>query len=110
MREIVFGPAPAELPAIVRPLADLMALIGRGFKPRIVRIPRLSDNQLAGLGVPTLVIVGGKDVLIDSADTRDRLGRNAPQVDVRFLSEARHFIPGQSGAVLHFLSEHLSTP
>ena len=73
VREMVFGPAPGELPAIVRPLADLMALIGRSFKPRVVKIPRLSDDELGRLSIPMLVIIGGKDVLIDSADTRTGL-------------------------------------
>jgi pimeloyl-ACP methyl ester carboxylesterase len=106
VREMVFGPEPAELPAAVRPLTDLMALIGRSFKPRVVTIPRLTDDELARLGIPILVIAGGKDVLIDSVDTRDRLGRTVPQADVRFLPDARHFIPGQSDAVLQFLSRH----
>jgi pimeloyl-ACP methyl ester carboxylesterase len=105
MRELVFGPAPAPgaIPAIARPLVELMRLIGASVLPRRVKIPRLSDADLAGLP-KTLVIVGGKDVLIDSVDTRRRLDTHAPLVDVRYLPEARHFIPGQSGAILAFLT------
>jgi len=105
MREMVFGPAPASLPEIVRPLMNLMGAIGQDFRPRVVKIPRLSDADLAALDMPVLAIVGGRDVLIDSAGTRDRLTRLAPRAKVVFLPEARHFIPGQTGTVMAFLSE-----
>ena len=34
-----------ELPADARPFAELMELIGRSIRPRIVTIPRLTDDQ-----------------------------------------------------------------
>jgi len=105
VREMVFGPAPAAaaIPEIARPLVDLIRLIGASVRPRRVKIPRLSDADLTRLP-PTLVIIGGKDVLIDSGDTRRRLTAHAPGVEVSYLPEARHFIPGQSGAILAFLT------
>ena len=105
VREMVFGPAPAALPEVVRPLMDLMGAIGQEFRPRVVKIPRLSDADLAALDMPVLAIVGGRDVLIDSAGTRDRLTRLAPRAEVIYLPDARHFIPGQTGVVMAFLSE-----
>jgi pimeloyl-ACP methyl ester carboxylesterase len=105
MREMVFGPAPKALPEAVRPLVDLMGLIGREFRPRVVRIPVLSDAALASLPMPMLAIVGGKDVLIDSAETRDRLARLAPLAEVVFLPEGRHFLPGQTARVGAFLTD-----
>jgi pimeloyl-ACP methyl ester carboxylesterase len=103
-REMVFGPAPKQLPAIVRPLIELMGLIGREFRPRVVKIPVISDSGLAGLTVPVLAVVGGRDVLIDSAETRDRLRRHAPHAEVAFLPEGRHFLPGQTARVGAFLT------
>lgn len=103
MRELVFGPSPGEPPAAVRPLVELMTLIGRTIRPRIVRIPRLGDAEMRRLTMPMLVVIGGRDVLIDSADTRRRLQRLAPHAEVRFLPEARHFIPGQTGVIQAFL-------
>ena len=50
-----------------------------------------------------LVIVGGKDVILDSADTRRRLAKFTPRAQVVFLAEARHFIPGQAGRILALL-------
>lgn len=105
VRELVFGPAPDNLPAAMRPFADLMGLIGKSVIPQAINIPRLSDAELERLRLPMLVIIGGRDVLIDSDDTRDRLARHAPKADVRYLPEARHFIPGQTDAVLQFLTD-----
>jgi pimeloyl-ACP methyl ester carboxylesterase len=59
------------------------------------------------LAAPILAIVGGRDVLIDSVQTRDRLGRFAPRAEVRFIPEARHFIPGQTQHVMDFLDNSI---
>jgi pimeloyl-ACP methyl ester carboxylesterase len=104
VREMVFGPAPKQLPEAVRPLMELMGLIGREFRPRVVKIPVISDAGLAELAMPVLAIVGGRDVLIDSAQTRDRLTRHAPRAEVVFLPEGRHFLPGQTARVAAFLT------
>jgi len=106
MREMVFGRPQGELPPAARPLVELMGLIGRSIRPRIVRIPRLSDMQLAALKAPMLVILGGRDVLLDSEDARRRLAKSAPQAEVAYLPEARHFIPGQGPRMLAFLRGH----
>ncbi len=104
VREMVFGPSQGDLPPAVRPFAELMALIGRIIRPRVVKIPRLSDADLRALRMPVLAIVGGRDVLIDSDDTRRRLEASAPHAEVVFLPEARHAIFGQSERVFRFLS------
>ena len=103
VREMVFGPSRGEVPPALKPFAELMGLIGRSIRPRIVRIPRLSDGELERLTMPVLVIVGGKDELIDSDDTRRRLAKSAPHAEVVFLAEGRHAIFGQSAKVLEFL-------
>ncbi len=105
-RELVFGPPPVTLPERLRPLADLIETIGRGIKPRLVRIPRLSDAELGRLAMPILVIIGGKDVLLDSHDTRDRLRRSAPHAEICFMEEGYHFLPGQTARVMAFLERH----
>jgi pimeloyl-ACP methyl ester carboxylesterase len=105
MREMVFGPTPKQLPEAVRPLMELMGLIGREFRPRVVQIPVLPDAALASLTMPMLAIVGSKDVLIDSAETRDRLTRLTPHAEVVFLPGGRHFLPGQTARVAAFLTD-----
>ena len=105
IRELVFGRASGEPPPAARPFIELMNLIGRTIRPRVVKIPRLSDTELARLKAPLWVVVGGRDVLLDSGDTRRRLARWAPQAQVVFLPEARHLILGQAPAILAFLQE-----
>ena len=105
IREMVFGRASGEAPPAARPLIELMGLIGRTIRPRVVGIPRLTDAELARLRAPLWVVVGGRDVLIDSEDTRRRLARWAPRAQVVFLPEARHLILGQAPAILAFLLE-----
>lgn len=108
IREMVFGPPPKELPAELQLIAGLMESIGRGGKPRILKIPRLTDEELRALTMPILAIVGGRDVLIDSAQTRERLGRNVPQATICFIENGYHFLPGQSARVLTFLEKNIS--
>ena len=107
VRRMVFGPPPAIIPLEVKPFIELMRLIGRHFRGRVVRIPRLSDRQLASLTMPMLVIVGGRDVLLDSNDTRRRLAAFVPHAEVRFLPEARHVITGQGSLIHEFLCRNV---
>ena len=102
VREMVFGRLQGEPPPALRPFIDMMRLIGRAIRPRIVRIPRLTDAELARLKAPMLVILGGKDVLLDSEETRRRLARSAPHAQVVFAPEARHVIPVQTVMILDF--------
>ncbi len=103
VRELVFGPAPKDPPASARPFMALMGAINSAIRPRVVKIPTLPDAALAALPSPVLVIVGGRDVMIDSADTRRRLQRAKPDAEIVFLPDARHFIPGQAETILAFL-------
>jgi len=103
IREKVFGPAPKELRAELRPMADLMETIGGAIKPRVVKIPQLSDEQLSQLDMPILTIIGGRDVLLDSRDTRARLEQAVPHAEICFIEDGYHFLPDQSQRVMEFL-------
>lgn len=80
------------------------------FKPRIISIPQLSDADLARLTMPLLAIVGGHDALIDSADTRARLQAKVPQVEIAYIEDGYHFLPGQTERVMDFLTRALAEP
>lgn len=103
LREIVFGPAPEVSPEAGGFLASLMENMGKAVKPRVVLVPKLSEKALQRLHMPVLAIAGGRDVLFDAADMRDRLERNAPQAEICFLEEGHHFLPGGASRVMHFL-------
>jgi len=78
-------------------------LIQENFRMRMVKLPVFSDQALERLTMPVLAIVGGKDVLFDSAETKRRLERNVPRAQVHYIPEAGHFIRGQTQPILEFL-------
>ncbi|VWB72256.1 alpha/beta hydrolase [Burkholderia lata] len=93
---------PASTPA-ERDTFTLMRAVDRGLRPRVETIPVFGDGALRTLSTPTLAIVGGRDVMLDSRDTCDRLTRLVPHAQVRFLPDQYHFIRGQRDTVLAFL-------
>jgi len=111
IRELVFGPAPAIMPEALRPFASLMDDIGAAIKPRTETLPRLTDAELESFTMPILpilAIVGGRDALIDSADTRDRLRQHVPQAEICFFDDGYHFLPDQTERVMTFLDRNAS--
>lgn len=102
-RELVLGRTPANPSPALQFFMKFIALIHRSFRPRMVKMPVFSDEALQRLSMPVITILGGKDVLLDSEETKERLKRNVPRVEVRYLPEAGHLIAGQTGAILEFL-------
>ncbi|MEZ2128072.1 MULTISPECIES: alpha/beta fold hydrolase [unclassified Sinorhizobium] len=107
IREKVFGPAPKELPAEMLGMADLMETIGRAIKPRVVKIPQLTDEQLRQLDMPILAVVGGRDALLNSRDTRARLEGAVPHAEIYFIEDGYHFLPNQSRRIMEFLERNI---
>ena len=103
IREMAFGPAPETISSDMRLFGDLMETIGRVVRPRVVSIPQLTDAEIQKLAAPILAIIGGRDVLIDSNDTRARLKKDAPHAEICFLDDGYHFLPGQTARVMDFL-------
>jgi pimeloyl-ACP methyl ester carboxylesterase len=104
LRATILGRSPAQLSPAVQAFVNFVSLIHENFRPRMEKIPVFSDAALKGLTMPVMAIVGGKDVLLDSAGTQRRFERNAPGVEVRYLPEAGHLLPGQTMPILDFLS------
>ena len=107
--ELVLGRAPANPSPAVQYFMNFMALIHKNFRPRLVKLPVFSDEALRRLTMPVMAIVGGKDVLIDSTETKQRLERNVPHADIRYLPEVGHLIPKQTAPILEFLLTGVST-
>jgi pimeloyl-ACP methyl ester carboxylesterase len=103
LTERILGRAPVDPTPPVKAFIDFVALIHRHFRPRMVRLPVFSDGALRNLNVPALAILGGRDVLLDSAQTKRRLEQHAPGAQVVYLPEAGHFISDQVTRVLEFL-------
>jgi pimeloyl-ACP methyl ester carboxylesterase len=105
---LILGRPPADPTPPVRAFMNFVSLIHEHFRQRRVKLPVFSDDALRRLDMPLLAIVGARDVLLDSAGTKSRLERHAPKAEVVFLPEAGHFVPGQTGRVLAFLSQESS--
>jgi pimeloyl-ACP methyl ester carboxylesterase len=108
IRSLVFGPPPPVLPPDLQQISGLMDSIGSAVKVRDIAIPPLTDAQLAALTMPILAVVGGRDVLLDSRDTRARLERAAPHAEIAFIEDGYHFLPGQAPRVMEFLERNLT--
>lgn len=101
--ERILGRAPADPPPQLEAFLDFVALIHKHFRTRMVKLPVFPDNALRNLNTPLLAIIGARDVLLDSAQTKRRLERLVPGAQVVFLPEAGHVIAGQTATVLKFL-------
>ena len=108
MRELVFGPAMAATSPTMARFGEFLVLLHANARRRIIKIPRVSDAALKALSVPVLAIVGGKDVMLDSADTRRRLQTNVAGAEVHYLPGARHVLRGQGHVIEGFLRRALA--
>jgi len=85
-------------------LGEFALLAAEHFKPRMEPIPTFDDDTLGRLTMPVLAIAGGRDLMLDSRQTRARLEHAVPHATVTLLPEAGHLLPDQSAPVLRFLS------
>ena len=103
LRTAILGRMPADASPAARKFGEFFALLQESTRPRREKLPIFDDAALRRLTMPVFAIVGGKDALLDSADTRRRIEAHVPRGEVRYLPEAGHFIPGQGGAISEFL-------
>jgi pimeloyl-ACP methyl ester carboxylesterase len=101
--ELVLGRAPANPSAAIQYFMKFVSLIHKNFRPRMVKMPVFSDDALKRLTMPVMAILGGKDVLLDSAETKRRMEQNVAGAEIRYFPEAGHFIPRQTAPILEFL-------
>jgi pimeloyl-ACP methyl ester carboxylesterase len=87
-----------------REVGRLALLIARHFRHRRAKVPIFDDEQLKHLTMPLLAIVGARDALLDSHETKRRLERVAPRATVRMLAGAGHVVRDQTPDILEFLN------
>lgn len=104
LMERILGRAPADPSPALKAFLDFVQLIQKHFRPRMVRLPAFPDKALRRLNVPLLAIVGARDVLLDSAQTKRRLEEFVNGAQVVYLPEAGHVIAGQTATLLEFLA------
>jgi len=71
-------------------LAAYLALISAEFKPRIGKLPIFTDEELARLTMPVLLIGGEKDVIRDNAKIAARLKGLLPRLETVIVPGAPH--------------------
>ena len=86
------------------PLIVDMTTVFRHFRPRWERLPIRTDGELAALATAVQVIVGGKDVMIRSNETRDRMRRLVPNLQLTYLEDEGHLLPRQTAAISAFVN------
>ncbi|MEU9885247.1 alpha/beta hydrolase [Sphaerisporangium sp. NPDC051011] len=85
-----------------RAFVEFILLINKYFLPRR-HLPVFGDDVLRRLTMPVLAVVGDRDAILDSHQTRRRLERLAPHATVRMLPDAGHYLQGQTPQILEFL-------
>lgn len=84
------------------PMIDALLVVFGNFRPRMERIPCVSDADLAALDLPLLVIVGRGDPLLDSIETRRRVEAHVRGARV-IVDDGGHILPPQTAVVASFL-------
>jgi pimeloyl-ACP methyl ester carboxylesterase len=82
---------------------SFLKLAQQHYVARTRPIPTFSDQELHTVTIPVMAIVGGKDAIFDSDQTKRRLEACLPQVQIEYLSEAGHGLVDSTSSVLEFL-------
>lgn len=85
-------------------LERFLQLIAANVKPRTELLPIVSDQQLALITCPVLLLIGGQDVMLYPEEIRQRLKQNVHNYEEVYLPTAGHFLGNQSVAMDRFLA------
>lgn len=89
--------------ALPKEVDDYLTLIMTEFKPRVGKLPLFSDEELARLTMPVLLIGGAQDALRDNERIAARLRPLLPHLQVHILPDAGHTLTDTTGIALPFL-------
>jgi pimeloyl-ACP methyl ester carboxylesterase len=74
-------------------------------RPRYETPRLLSDEEIGRIESPILLVVGGRDIMLDSRRGAARLARLQAGAVIRLVSEAGHVLMGFGGEISAFLDE-----
>jgi pimeloyl-ACP methyl ester carboxylesterase len=97
---LVLGPVLRTVP---RATADFALLVARHFRYRREPVPVVDDDALRRATMPLLVVLGARDMIINSRGSAERLSRLVPSATVRVLPDAGHLVPSQTEPIVDFL-------
>ncbi len=95
--------APEKESAEGREFLRFLALAREHYVARMSPWPTFDDAHLRSLDMPVLAMVGARDAVFDSEETRRRLTTCVPQSRVAWLPDAGHGLVDPTAAVLEFL-------
>lgn len=81
----------------------LQKLIKKGFRYRMEEIPIFRDDEIKRLSMPVALYVGGKDIMLPSYKTADRLRKLLPHSQINVLPREGHSITRLSAEIMSFL-------
>lgn len=91
-----------EIPEI---MLNYQKLIAATFNSRQEPIPLFTDKELQRLSMPSLLIVGQKDIMLNSMETAERYGRLVSNSRIEVLSDAGHSLTGLAAEITEFLRQ-----
>jgi pimeloyl-ACP methyl ester carboxylesterase len=100
---LLLGPVPSDASPEAEAVGELMRLVFTHFEQNLAKLARFEDEALRRVTAPVLLIVGARDAMLDSAETRRRLESTVPRLEVRWLPESGHTIVGQTVPIADFL-------
>lgn len=103
VRERIVGALATAVTDDERRFAAFTDSIFNGMRPRTEGAPAVTDEQLAQLAVPVLVLLGADDVTMDSARIKLRIERHVPTAEVVVFPDTRHYLGDQSATIAAFL-------
>lgn len=101
--EKILGPVPFDDGSEARAVAEFNSLISKYFRQRLDKPTRFSDEVLQRLVMPTFLVVGGQDPMLDSAETKVRLREAVTRLEILELPNIGHAVMGQTEPILAFL-------
>lgn len=83
---------------------EVIMMINQNFRARMETLPLIPDEELARLTMPTLLLGGTKDILVDMEKTAERLRPRLPHLTITFIPGAGHALLNTVPHVIHFLN------
>ena len=87
-------------------MLDYQKLIAKHFNFRKVSIPIFSDEELRKLKMPVILFVGGKDIMLHSEETANRLKSLLPHTEINFIQNEGHSLVRQGCEIRKFLNKN----
>ena len=100
------GEQSTEVSELGAMLTNFLSVVPQHFNPRLNKLPIFTDEELGNIKIPVMAVVGGKDLMLDAEQIRERLNKNIKNLKLEYLPEARHYPGDRSRQILSFLEQN----